>query len=116
MYKRQTIKWEGKNAFIPQKDWVERHPDYESYNDYQLDKIDVVVNTSCEHMDNTWYENLPDGTFVILHQNDYFDNEQHVNCCKDVEDAKKKYPMQSVYYEGELDTYLYNRFMLIGVK
>ena len=111
-----TIKWEGKNAFIPQKDWVERHPDYESYNDYQLDKIDVVVNTSCEHMDNTWYENLPDGTFVILHQNDYFDNEQHVNCCKDVEDAKKKYPMQSVYYEGELDTYLYNRFMLIGVK
>ena len=111
-----TIKWEGKNAFIPQKDWVERHPDYESYNDYQLDKIDVVVNTSCEHMDNTWYENLPNGTFVILHQNDYFDNEQHVNCCKDVEDAKKKYPMQSVYYEGELDTYLYNRFMLIGVK
>ena len=111
-----TIRWDGKNAFIPQKDWVERHPDYESYHDYQLDKIDVVVNTSCEHMDNTWYENLPEGTFVILHQNDYFDNEQHVNCCKDLQAVKDKYPMQNIFYEGELDTHLYNRFMLIGVK
>jgi hypothetical protein len=24
--------------------------------------------------------------------------------------------MQSILYEGELDTHLYNRFMLIGVK
>ena len=81
-----------------------------------LDKIDLVINTSCEHMDNTWFDNLPAGTFVVLHQNDYFDNEQHMNCCKDLEDVKKKYPMQSIYYEGELDTNLYNRFMLIGVK
>ena len=67
-------------------------------------------------MDNTWFEDLPDGTFVILHQNDYFDNPQHSNCCKDVEDVKSKYPMQSIFYEGELDTHLYNRFMLIGIK
>lgn len=76
----------------------------------------IVINTSCEHMDNSWYENLPSGTFVVLHQNDYFENEQHVNCCKDLEDVKNKYPMQSIFYEGELDTHLYNRFMLIGIK
>lgn len=80
------------------------------------DKINMVVNTSCEHMDNTWYDNLPEGTFVVLQTNDYFENEQHSNCCKDLEDAKSKYPMQNIFYEGELDTQLYNRFMLIGIK
>ena len=79
-------------------------------------QIDLVINTSCEHMDNTWYENLPAGTLVVLHQNDYFSNEQHVNCMKDVEDTKQKYPMSEILYEGTLDTHLYNRFMLIGRK
>ena len=81
-----------------------------------LDDINCVINTSCEHMDNTWYEDLPAGTFVVLHQNDYFENEQHSNCCKDLEEVKSKYPMSEIYYEGELDTNLYNRFMLIGIK
>jgi hypothetical protein len=80
------------------------------------EEANVVINTSCEHMDNTWFEKLPSGTFVILQQNDYFSNEQHVNCCKDLEDVKQKYPMQNIFYEGELDTHLYNRFMLIGIK
>ena len=78
-------------------------------------KIHLVKNTSCEHMDNTWYENLNKGNICIV-TSKCAKNEQHVNCCKDVEDVKKKYPMQSILYEGELDTHLYNRFMLIGVK
>ena len=81
-----------------------------------INDINMVINTSCEHMDNTWYENLPAGTFVVLHQNDYFENEQHSNCCKDLEEVKSKYPMQNIFYQGELDTHLYNRFMLIGIK
>jgi hypothetical protein len=76
----------------------------------------LIVNTSCEHMDNTWFENIPSGKVVVLQTNDYFENEQHSNCCKDLSEAKSKYPMQSIMYEGELDTHLYNRFMLIGVK
>jgi hypothetical protein len=76
----------------------------------------LIVNTSCEHMDNTWFENIPSGKVVVLQTNDYFDNPQHSNCCKDLSEAKSKYPMQSIMYEGELDTHLYNRFMLIGVK
>jgi len=82
----------------------------------KIGNVDLVVNTSCEHMNNQWFEDLPDGQLVVLHQNDYFDNEQHVNCCRDLNDVKKKYPMSELYYEGELDTYLYNRFMLIGRK
>jgi len=118
------IRWNEKNMLTYSADLEAKHKEagkllpQDIYDNSFIDrgKIHLVINTSCEHMDNTWYENLPKGTFVLLHQNDYFSNEQHVNCCKDVEDVKKKYPMQSILYEGELDTHLYNRFMLIGVK
>lgn len=118
------IRWNDKNMLTYSADLEAKHKEagkllpQDIYDNSFIDrgKIHLVINTSCEHMDNTWYENLPVGTFVLLHQNDYFSNEQHVNCCKDLEDVKKKYPMQSILYEGELDTHLYNRFMLIGVK
>ena len=80
------------------------------------DNASLIVNTSCEHMDNTWYDNIPKGTLVALQTNDYFDNDQHINCCKDLNDAKSKYPMTSIMYSGTLETFLYNRFMLIGTK
>lgn len=82
----------------------------------ELNDIAIIINTSCEHMDETWFENLPAGTLVALQTNDYFDNEQHVNCVASLGDALKKYPMSDVLYSGELDTYLYNRFMIIGIK
>tara|TARA_B110000037_G_scaffold141063_1_gene159473 strand:- start:1039 stop:1977 length:939 start_codon:yes stop_codon:yes gene_type:complete len=97
--------------------WNEKTMTYVNELKQSVDEqINMVVNTSCEHMNNTWYENLPEGTFVALQTNNYFENPQHSNCCNDINDAKSKYPMQSVMYEGELDTQLYNRFMLIGIK
>jgi len=90
--------------------------DANSWGYKRIDEMNIVINTSCEHMTNAWYENLPAGTFVAIQTNDYFSNPQHSNCCKNLEDAKAKYPMQSIMYEGELDTHLYNRFMLIGIK
>ncbi len=89
---------------------------FENYGWRRLDKFNMVINTSCEHMNNDWFDNLPDGTFVVLQTNDYFENKQHSNCCNNLADAKDKYPMQSYFYEGKIDTRLYNRFMLIGVK
>lgn len=81
-----------------------------------IENVALVINTSCEHMDETWFNNLPAGTLVALQTNDYFDNDQHINCVHSVGDAIKKYPMTDVIYSGELDTYLYKRFMLIGIK
>lgn len=107
----ETISNDLRNGLFKDKEET-----FETFGYRKIDKINMVINTSCEHMDNTWFENLPSGTFVVLHQNDYFENEQHVNCCKDLEDVKRKYPMQNIFYEGELDTHLYNRFMLIGIK
>ena len=79
-------------------------------------KPDLIINTSCEHMNEDWFHNLPQGQMVCLQTNDYFSNEQHSNCCKDLSEVEVKYPMSETYYSGELDTQLYNRFMLIGKK
>ena len=96
------------------------HIQWNDNSTFVLDGItraaNIVINTSCEHMDNTWFENLPAGTFVLLQQNDYFSNPQHINCCNDLDDVIHKYPMQNIFYSGELDTDLYKRFMLIGIK
>lgn len=81
-----------------------------------IPNVTMVINTSCEHMDNTWFEELPSGTMVVLQTNDYFSNPQHSNCCENLQAAKEKYPMETFLYAGELDTHLYNRFMLIGIK
>lgn len=115
------VRWNGKKLLahsIPLEDKVKQgdkwFPADASYVD--VGDVNLLINTSCEHMDNTWFENLPDGQFVVLQTNDYFSNPQHVNCCRDLEDAKSKYPMSEILYAGELNTYLYNRFMLIGIK
>jgi hypothetical protein len=67
-------------------------------------------------MNDDWFYNLPDGQFVVLQTNNYFENEQHTNCVSSVDEALAKYKFSEVYFSGELDTQLYNRFMIIGKK
>lgn len=106
------IVWAGSTMRVPADQSDDSCSEYWNLTE----NASLVVNTSCEHMDNTWYDNIPKGTLVALQTNDYFDNEQHINCCKDLKEVKIKYPMTSIMYAGELDTFLYTRFMLIGVK
>lgn len=87
-----------------------------SFGHKEVGEVDIVINTSCEHMGNEWFYKLPEGTIVVLQTNDYFDNPQHENCAMDVYQAVGRYKMSKVLYAGELDTEMYNRFMVIGVK
>ena len=66
-YDVNKIKWNNNNLIIDQA--TNKHLGSVMVPPVD-DRINMVVNTSCEHMDNTWYENLPDGMFVVLHQND----------------------------------------------
>ena len=77
---------------------------------------DLIINTSCEHMTDEWFYNIPDGKTIILQTNDYFSNEQHINCVKDLDAAVEKYKFSELLYKGTRDTGLYNRFMLVGRK
>ena len=76
---------------------------------------DLVINTSAEHMDNTWFEKLKPGTTVLLQSNSSPDY-QHINYCQDFGVFLKKYPVTTLYFRGETVLPSYKRYMLYGVK
>lgn len=78
--------------------------------------FDLVINTSCEHVENLpdWFELIPDDTFLTLQSNNYFGIEGHVNCVNDIEEFKAQVPIASIDYEGALELKKYTRFMVIG--
>jgi len=80
------------------------------------DYPDTIINTSCEHMNNSWYDIIPYSTLCILQSNDFIEIEDHINCVEDIEDMKTKYPMEELMYEGKVNLDGYTRYMLIGYK
>ena len=77
---------------------------------------DVVVNTSCEHMDTHWFETADSDQLIILQTNDSEGYDGHINTCANLDEVKQKYPMSQIKYAGQLSLPAYTRFMLIGYK
>lgn len=81
----------------------------------------VIVNTSCEHMSNEWYQKITPYQLVCIQSSDMVTDDPGWNITNPnptMEEFKKKYPMSEILFEGEkLFNYghlVYNRFMLIG--
>ena len=76
---------------------------------------DLLINTSAAHMDDTWFDNIPDSddTLIVIQTNDCADD---INCVRDLPEALTKYNLKEVLFSGEQSTQLYNRFMIIGIK
>jgi len=86
-------------------------------NKIDYTNVDVIINTSCEHIkSNEWFDRIPDGVIVLLQSNDTVIIEDHVNCVISLEEMKNKYEMKTILYSGKLDVIDYTRFMIIGVK
>jgi len=79
-------------------------------------KPDWVINTSCEHMNNNWFESADSEQLIIMQSNNSPDFDGHINTCTDIEHFKAKYPMSKTHFVGELTTPAYTRFMQIGYK
>lgn len=83
----------------------------------QLDRDGAVVNTSLTDMPGrAWFDNIPQGTLVVLQARDQDPGEPFA----DPEDIERKFPMSQVLYSGSLaledPETEYTRFMIIGVK
>ena len=83
----------------------------------------MVINTSCEHVDqhtyDTWFDRIPVGTLVVLQGNDFFSCEEHVRCSKDLQEFEQQSRLGDILYAGAYKTDAgsgYTRFMLIGKK
>ena len=79
-------------------------------------KPEVILNTSCEHMSNHWFETCDRDQYIILQTNDTDTYEGHINTCANMEAVKKKYPLKRIFFEGEMQTPDYTRYMLVGKK
>jgi len=80
------------------------------------DVPNTIINTSCEHVGPDWFNHVPDGKLVILQSNDSLEEDGHVNPITDLEEFELTYPLNEIYYKGQMTFEKYIRFMLIGVK
>jgi len=99
-------------------DNVEHMPKDANELDYrQLGRDGAVVNTSLIDIKGTdWFENIPEGTLVVMQARDQVDNEQFAGPT----DIEQKFPLSQVLYSGSLSLEDpetdYTRFMVIGIK
>jgi hypothetical protein len=88
---------------------------------YQSDiRPDIVINTSTEHVlqatYDTWLDNIPTGTLIVVQGNNYFECEEHIRCSTDISDFLVQNRVEAPYYTGEFVTAEYTRYMAIWRK
>jgi hypothetical protein len=86
---------------------------------YEVDYTgyDLVINTSCEHIKdiNKWLNLVDKNSIVVLHSNNYFDLDEHINCTKSLEEFVKNVADQITIYKAEtLSMPMYDRHIIIG--
>lgn len=79
---------------------------------------DLIINTSCEHINNfdKWIEKIPKNMLCVLQSNNYFIHPEHVNCVNSSYELEKQSRLRKIHFSGQLKSYEYNRFMVIGEK
>ena len=78
----------------------------------------VIVNTSCEHIEqfHHWFESVPTGHLLVLQSNDYFSCDEHVNCVHTLSDFAAQTPLRETRFSGQLKLKKYTRFYAYWVQ
>ena len=76
---------------------------------------EIVINTSCEHMGNEWFNTANKDQLIIMQTNNFERAHGHINCCQSIEHMQAMYPITTVY-SGKMIMPGYTRFMQIGTK
>lgn len=88
------------------------------YMDVRQHKHDLIVCTSCEHMDQTGLSMLvarkKSRDIVAFQSNNYHEIEDHINCKDSLEEFLADYNFKEILYKGELDRGHYKRWMVIA--
>ena len=74
----------------------------------------AIINTSCEHMTNEWFDTVASDQLIIMQTNNSDEYDDHINTCSSVEEMQERYPLSRTLYAGELQIPVYSRFMQIG--
>ena len=81
----------------------------------ELRRRDLIINTSCEHMDNIctmkkYYKGSP---FIALQSNNFYEHD-HVNCVESEIQLRNINEINVTNYIGSKQMEKYNRYMVIG--
>jgi len=79
-------------------------------------KPNVIINTSCEHVSNHWFDTADSDQLIIMQTNNYTEWHDHINNCYSIDEMQQKYPLTRTLYAGELLMPVYTRYMQIGFK
>ena len=92
----------------------------EDIQDFNFTKFDVVICTSCEHLEPKLLDSMlykvKAGALIILQSNNYFEVKEHINCHKGLDDFDKSLKLNTTLYKGTLKLDKYDRYMIIGTK
>ncbi len=81
----------------------------------RVEKSDLIINTSCEHMRPMKELKLDTKSYFAYQSNNMLSIEGHINCVYDLDDFKKQLPDNAkVMIEDEIKDDRGTRFLLIG--
>ena len=83
-------------------------PIFETCN---LEKYDLIINTSCEHMIDI---KAGKGPLYAITSSDNNTVRDHINCVQHYKDLGLKNSINNILYEGKLNLGKFNRFCVIG--
>lgn len=115
-----------KGALILNENWIYREEFKAVTQDVNtLDYLgwglppDIVINTSTEHMEGRdWFDNIPQGTWVVLQSTNMPDDDHH-HGVGSLEELKAKFPLDQVFADTlhvDYETWSFDRFMVMGRK
>ena len=90
----------------------------EDINDFDPKKFDIIICTSCEHITddelNRFLDKRKSNSLVVLHSNNYYEIEEHINCKDSLQDFEKSVNLNILNsYEKRIEN-KFDRYMIIG--
>jgi hypothetical protein len=87
------------------------------------DGWDIIINTSCEHIDiKKWLDLIPKGKILVLQSTDLYWWEDHINPVESLKNFKKQVNLSEIIFEEEREKIVvddiskFKRFLIIGKK
>ena len=108
--------WKYKGVVADVNNLTLNNCEFETGGELITVKPDWIINTSCEHMDNTWFNTVDYDQLLIIQSNNSEEFEGLINTCDNLDEFNNKYPLKTEYMCGEMITPAYTRFMKIGFK
>lgn len=106
------------------ENWVCRDWKFKAFtqdcNNYHGQYGDLIINTSTEHFESMdWFNNIPDGTRVILQGNNMPHDDHHIHTST-LTEFIEHYPLTGLMYSGSKEIvypdWKFTRYMIIGYK